>query len=93
MPKARPARKHCGGTYDAGTLWRMTRNGWTARCALWSLAEGWELRVTVDAEPVFSKRGAKVEDLFRVAEQWTEQMAARGWTRVTPTVRTPAAVA
>jgi len=27
MPKARPAGRLDDGAYDAGTLWRMTRNG------------------------------------------------------------------
>ena len=93
MPKARPADKPGDGAYDAGTLWRMTRGGWTARCALWSLAGGWELRVTVDAGLLFCERGAKVEDLFSLAEQWKERMAHSGWKRITPAVRLPAAVA
>lgn len=93
MPKARPAVRPGDGAYDAGTLWRMTRNGCTARCALWSFADRWELRVTVDAELLLSKRGANVPDLFSLAERWKERMAHRGWTKATPAARLPAAVA
>ena len=60
----------------------MTRDGWTARCALWALADTWELRVTVDAKLLFSKRGAKVHDLFSLAERWKERMSHSGWKRV-----------
>jgi hypothetical protein len=94
MPKARSAGRVGGGAYNAGTLWRMTRNGWTARCALWSFADSWELRVTVDdAELLFSKRGATVDELFSLAEQWKERMAQRGWTKITPAARFSATVA
>ena len=84
MPKMRAASRLRDGAYDAGTLWRMTRHGWTARCALWSLSDTWELRVTVDAEMLFSQRGANIHDLFGLAEQWKARMARSGWTRITP---------
>ena len=93
MPKPRPGVGPGNGGYDWGTLWRMTRAGCTARCALWSFADRWELRVTVDTDLLFSARGAKVHDLFSLAEQWKERMARSGWTRVTPATRLPAAVA
>ena len=69
MRKPHLAARPDDGSYDAGTLWRMTRNGWIARCALWSLADGWELRVTVEADILFSKRSSRVEDLFTHAER------------------------
>lgn len=87
MPKARPADRPRDGAYDAGTLWRMTRDGWTARCALWSFADSWELRVTVDGQLLLSERGAKLHDLFSLAEEWKERMAHDGWKRVTPSAR------
>ncbi len=93
MPKARPSAKPRDGAYDAGTLWRMARNGWIARCALWSFAHRWELRVTVDEELLFSRSSPTVPELFSVADHWKERMADSGWTKVTPTVPRPAAVA
>ena len=79
--------------YDAGTLWRMTRDEWTARCALWSLPDRWELRVTVDADLLCSRRSARVHDLFILAEEWGAQMTRTGWKRVLPPARLPATVA
>ncbi len=93
MPKARPVSGSGDSAYDAGTLWRMTRNGWIARCALWSLGDRWELRVTVDAELLFSASRPTVAALFDVAADWRDRMLHGGWTKITPAARPPAAVA
>ncbi len=93
MPKARPASKRGDDAYDAGTLWRMARNGWIARCALWSFADRWELRVTVDADVLFSTSSSTMPELFSVAEDWKDRMARTGWTRVRQAIRVPDAVA
>jgi hypothetical protein len=94
MGKPRSAKRSIGvDAYDAGTLWRMTRNGWTARCALWSLPDRWELRVIVDADLLFSESSPHMHDLFTLAEEWKDRMARDGWKRVVPPTRLRAPVA
>lgn len=69
---------------DVGTMWLMTRYGCTARCALVSGSEEWELRVLIDGELLLSSRSTATKDLFATAEEWRARMIDRGWTKVTP---------
>lgn len=85
MGNARPLQDFADiASYDAGTLWRMTRNGWAARCALWSFPDRWELRVTVDAKLLLTQSSPRVSELFALAEEWKTRMTREGWTRVVP---------
>ena len=89
MPKASSGRRMQQSAYQAGTLWSMTRNGWTARCGLWSAGGGWELRVTVESELLFSKRSPRLQNLFLTADRWKQRMVDSGWTKVIPSACSP----
>lgn len=80
-----------GSGSDVGTMWTMTRNGSTARCALLSLPREWQLRVVVDGRPLLAKRCPDATRAFAVAEEWKLRLAERGWFQVKP--RLPLSVA
>lgn len=69
---------------DVGTMWTMTRDGRTARCALLSLPQEWELRVLLDGAPLLTKRCLETRQAVDVAEDWKRRMAAKGWLQVRP---------
>ena len=69
---------------DVGTMWTMTRNGYTARCALFSLPREWELRVLVDGVPVVTRRCVATQRALDIAEEWKQRMKQKGWSAVTP---------
>jgi hypothetical protein len=69
---------------DVGTMWMMRRNGRTARCALLSRAQEWELRVLVDGEPLLTKRCPEAKRALDVAEEWKRRMTGKGWSAVSP---------
>ena len=69
---------------DVGTMWTMRRHGRTARCALLSLPQEWELRVLVDGEPLLTKRCLEAKRALDVAEEWKRRMAEKGWSPVRP---------
>lgn len=75
--------------HDVGTMWTMTRNGCTARCALLTVADEWELRALVDGQAIVTERAPAVHDLFAIAECWRERLAARGWRKVLPQQAAP----
>ena len=77
--------------HDVGTMWTMTRNGCTARCALLTVADEWELRALVDGQAILAQRAPAVHELFALAERWCERLAARGWRKVVPQRAAPAA--
>jgi hypothetical protein len=69
---------------DAGTMWTMTRNGYGARCALFSMRDEWELRVLVDGVPLMARRCIGTQQAIDVAEEWKLRMTDRGWAVVRP---------
>jgi hypothetical protein len=72
---------------DIGTLWTLQREESIARCALLVFAEGCELFVFVDGEPLLSQRCEVQHEVFELAERWRARMAERGWTSADGTVR------
>ena len=61
------------GSEDVGTLWTMHRREHTARCALISRRNGWEVRVLM-GRTCCSKSGASGQKGFSVAELWRTRM-------------------
>lgn len=71
-------------SWDVGTLWTMRRDHHTARCALFALADDWELRVLVDGEPTLTQRCDRSDHAFAVAEQWKGRLEAQSWRQIIP---------
>jgi hypothetical protein len=69
---------------DVGTLWLLQRNDVTARCALLTSGDGWELRALVGAEPILTQRCDRTEDAFAVAELWKRRLIDQGWRQIVP---------
>jgi hypothetical protein len=69
---------------DVGTMWTMTRNGYGARCALFSMRDEWELRVLVDGVPLMTRRCIRTQEALDVAEEWKRRMTDTGWSVVRP---------
>jgi hypothetical protein len=69
---------------DVGTLWTMTRSGLTARCALLSWAEGWELRVIVDGDTMLIERCGRADEAFAIAERWKRRLGEQAWQQIVP---------
>lgn len=84
MPRHLSREGLTGGSQVPSTVWMMTRHGRVARCVLWTSARQWELRVTVDTEPLLVRRGAILSDLLRLAAHWKSRMADIGWTAAVP---------
>ena len=70
--------------HDVGTMWTMRRLTHTARCALMAWPGGWELRVLVDGEILYSERSARTDKTFALAERWKRRMLDQGWKQVVP---------
>ena len=77
-------RPHEVGPNDVGTVWTMRRPDHAARCALLSIADGWELRVLVDGESLLSEQCSRVDEAFELAERWKRRMLDQGWQQVVP---------
>ena len=69
---------------DVGTLWTMYRFDHRARCALFSRAGKWELRVLVDGLLTLTERCDRGGDTFLLAELWRRRLAEDGWRQVLP---------
>jgi hypothetical protein len=72
---------------DIGTLWTLQRHDSTARCVLVAGAEGCELHVFVNGEPLLSQRCDVQHEVFELAERWRSRMAERGWVKADVVVR------
>ena len=72
------------GSQVQSIVWTMTRHGRVATCVLWASPELWELRVTVDTEPLLVRRAPILPDLLRLAAHWKSRMADIGWTAAVP---------
>jgi hypothetical protein len=62
----------------------MKRHELTARCALLSWPEEWELRVIIDGKTMLAKRCTRSDDAFMLAEQWKLQLIERAWQQILP---------
>lgn len=87
MRDAHPATTEGSQGEVIGTLWTLQRDESTARCALLAFAEGCELYVFVDGEPLLSQRCEIQHEVFELAERWRARMAERGWTNANLSVR------
>lgn len=59
-------------------VWRLTRPGALAECALYSHQFGWELRLIVG--PSLQRRVCRSHDeLFDTAADWKRAMQENGW--------------
>jgi hypothetical protein len=67
---------------SARTIWTVTRNGRAVRCALLPVPPGWEIRVTVEAEPLLFRKSMAVDELLDLAGVWRTRMEDSGWTTV-----------
>jgi hypothetical protein len=45
---------------------------------------GWELRVLVDGDILYSERCARTDKTFALADRWKRRMLDQGWTQVVP---------
>jgi hypothetical protein len=72
-----------GEPKELGDLFRLSRNGRSARAALWSHQLGWEIRVLVgrQLETVRSQVCRSQDEVLGTAEQWEATMIAQGWRR------------
>jgi len=77
-------RHRQGSPEDVGTLWTLQRCSLTARCALLSWPDVWEVRVEVDGETLTTQRCARTDDAFAVAERWKLGLLAQSWQQVIP---------
>jgi hypothetical protein len=87
MRDALPAPAEGSQGEELGTLWTLQREESTARCALLVFAEGCELHVFVDGEPLLSQRCEVQHEVFELAERWRARMAERGWKKADVSVR------
>jgi hypothetical protein len=69
---------------DVGTLWTLQRADLTARCALFSWQDAWEVCVLIDGKSLTSRRCARTEDAFAVAERWRLNLLAQSWQQIVP---------
>jgi hypothetical protein len=72
------------GTEDVGTLWTMHRREHSARCALISRRNGWEVRVLMGRDVLLEERCERADEAFSVAELWRTRMLRDGWRQVVP---------
>ena len=70
--------------HDVGTLWTMRRLTHSARCALMAWPGGWELRVLVDGDILYSERCVRTDETFALADHWKRRMLDQGWKQVVP---------
>lgn len=89
MSRPLPGERAIRGSQVPSIVWMMTRHGRVARCVLWSSADRWELRVTVDMEPLLLQRSAILPDLLKLAGHWKTRMADIGWTATIPLPTVP----
>ncbi len=87
MRDAHPAPTEGSQGEDIGTLWTLQREESIARCALLAFAEGCELFVFVDGDPLLSQRCEVQHEVFELAERWRARMAEHGWTSAGGSVR------
>jgi hypothetical protein len=72
---------------DLGTLWVLRRDDCLARCGLIALGDGWEVKVSVNGDPLLSQRCEFRHEVFGIAERWRVRLSERGWKKVTVAVR------
>ena len=69
---------------DAGTLWTLRRDEYTARCSLLSWSPDWELRVVMEEDILLAKRCPTTAEAFELAEHWRHGLLEHGWEQIIP---------
>jgi hypothetical protein len=84
MNTREPGSSRHDGSEDVGTLWTMHRREHTARCALISRRNDWEVRVLMGRDVLLEERCERADEAFSVAELWRTRMLRDGWRQVVP---------
>ena len=84
MGKRATTRSSQAAGSDIGTLWTMKRHERTARCALISRPEDWEVCVLVDGKTLLSEHCDRPAEAFVLGDEWKRRMTDKGWLQVTP---------
>jgi hypothetical protein len=60
-------------------MWTMEKARKRARCAVWSHSDGWEVRITVNRQVVYSHSYRVEEDVFRDVTERREEFLRDKW--------------